>query len=263
MQFSCRPHHRSVLARNLPCRVVPALFPPLRPSCHPFSLPLLSIIEGISRVSRSDFRDIRPRYFIHTHIYIYIYISVFKTGKWQNSGNSGATSVFCKISRGTKLSGMAITGSPGREIRRIPSTLRAPSRDEILRATYVFVTYVGWPRGPPMLDGETKRITPEGSEAPKPASFRFPFPYYPASRLLFTNSLSVFIEGPRPLPVISNLLQNAWHFFEGKTEKGKGRRSVIRRVKDRSRGIRLDWSVDRWRGNGAISIWNDFAIRGR
>lgn len=169
--------------------------------------------------------------------HIYIYISMFKTGKWQNSGNSGATSVFCKISRGTKLSGMAITGSPGREIRRIPSTLRAPSRDEILRATYVFVTYVGWPRGPPMLDGETKRIIPEGSEAPKPASFRFPFPYYPASRLLFTNSLSVFIEGPRPLPVISNLLQNAWHFFEGKTEKGKGRRSVIRRVKDRSRGI--------------------------
>lgn len=181
-----------------------------------------------------------PRYtseIFYTHTHIYVYISVFKTGKWQNSGNSGATSVFCKISRGTKLSGMAITGSPGREIRRIPSTLRAPSRDEILRATYVFVTYVGWPRGPPMLDGETKRITPEGSEAPKPASFRFPFPYYPASRLLFTNSLSVFIEGPRPLPVISNLLQNAWHFFEGKTEKGKGRRSVIRRVKDRSRGI--------------------------
>lgn len=200
------------------------LYSLLRPSCHPFSLPLLSITEGISRVSRSDFRDIRPRYFIHTHIYIYIYISVFKTGKWQNSGNSGATSVFCKISRGTKLSGMAITGSPGREIRRIPSTLRAPSRDEILRATYVFVTYVGWPRGPPMLDGETKRIIPEGSEAPKPASFRFPFPYYPASRLLFTNSLSVFIEGPRPLPVISNLLQNAWHFFEGK--RRKGRRSV-------------------------------------
>lgn len=181
-----------------------------------------------------------PRYtseIFYTHTHIYVYISVFKTGKWQNSGNSGATSVFCKISRGTKLSGMAITGSPGREIRRIPSTLRAPSRDEILRATYVFVTYVGWPRGPPMLDGETKRIIPEGSEAPKPASFRFPFPYYPASRLLFTNSLSVFIEGPRPLPVISNLLQNAWHFFEGKTEKGKGRRSVIRRVKDRSRGI--------------------------
>lgn len=179
-----------------------------------------------------------PRYtseIFYTHTHIYVYISVFKTGKWQNSGNSGATSVFCKISRGTKLSGMAITGSPGREIRRIPSTLRAPSRDEILRATYVFVTYVGWPRGPPMLDGETKRITPEGSEAPKPASFRFPFPYYPASRLLFTNSLSVFIEGPRPLPVISNLLQNAWHFFEGK--RRNGRRSVVRRVKDRSRGI--------------------------
>lgn len=47
--------------------------PPLRPSCHPFSLPLLSITEGISRVSRSDFRDIRPRYFIHTHIYMYTY----------------------------------------------------------------------------------------------------------------------------------------------------------------------------------------------
>lgn len=137
--------------------------PPLRPSCHPFSLPLLSITEGISRVSRSDFRDIRPRYFIHTHIYIYIYISVFKTGKWQNSGNSGATSVFCKISRGTKLSGMAITGSPGREIRRIPSTLRAPSRDEILRATYVFVTYVGWPRGPPCLMARRKELPPRAA----------------------------------------------------------------------------------------------------
>lgn len=49
------------------------LYSLLRPSCHPFSLPLLSITEGISRVSRSDFRDIRPRYFIHTHIYMYTY----------------------------------------------------------------------------------------------------------------------------------------------------------------------------------------------
>lgn len=232
MQFSCRPHHRSVLARNLPCRVVPALFPP-----PPFLPPFFLTPPFHYRGNFSRFPIRFPRYtseifYTHTHIYISIYRCLKR-----ESGNSGATSVFCKISRGTKLSGMAITGSPGREIRRIPSTLRAPSRDEILRATYVFVTYVGWPRGPPMLDGETKRIIPEGSEAPKPASFRFPFPYYPASRLLFTNSLSVFIEGPRPLPVISNLLQNAWHFFEGKTEKGKGRRSVIRRVKDRSRGI--------------------------
>lgn len=162
MQFSCRPHHRSVLARNLPCRVVPALFPPsaLLATLFPYpSFPLqrefLAFPDPISAIY---VRDI-----LYTHTYIYIYISVFKTGKWQNSGNSGATSVFCKISRGTKLSGMAITGSPGREIRRIPSTLRAPSRDEILRATYVFVTYVGWPRGPPCLMARRKELPPRAA----------------------------------------------------------------------------------------------------
>lgn len=128
-------------------------------------------------------------------------------------------------------------GQPGARNSKDPEHVACSlSRRDI--KSYLRLRYVRWLASwPTMLDGETKRITPEGSEAPKPASFRFPFPYYPASRLLFTNSLSVFIEGPRPLPVISNLLQNAWHFFEGKTEKGKGRRSVIRRVKDRSRGI--------------------------
>lgn len=162
MQFSCRPHHRSVLARNLPCRVVPALFPPsaLLATLFPYpSFPLqrefLAFPDPISAIYTSEI--------FYTHKHIYIYISVFKTGKWQNSGNSGATSVFCKISRGTKLSGMAITGSPGREIRRIPSTLRAPSRDEILRATYVFVTYVGWPRGPPCLMARRKELPPRAA----------------------------------------------------------------------------------------------------
>lgn len=80
-----------------------------------------------------------PRYV--SEIFMCVYISVFKTGKWQNSGNSGATSVFCKISRGTKLSGMAITGSLGREIRRISSTFACSlSRRDIksyLRLRYV------------------------------------------------------------------------------------------------------------------------------
>lgn len=118
------------------CRFIP--LPPLPPFLPPFFPTLLSITEGISRVSRSDFRDMCPRYLC---VYIYIYISVFKTGKWQNSGNSGATSVFCKISRGTKLSGMAITGSLRREIRRISSTFACSlSRRDIksyLRLRYV------------------------------------------------------------------------------------------------------------------------------
>lgn len=139
MQFSCRPHHRSVLARNLPCRVVAALFRSLlsHPSCHPFSQPsfplqreFLAFPDPISAIC---VRDI--------YVCIYIYVSVFKTGKWQNSGNSGATSVFCKISRGTKLSGMAITRSLGREIRRISSTFACSlSRRDIksyLRLRYV------------------------------------------------------------------------------------------------------------------------------
>lgn len=179
-----------------------------------------------------------PRYtseIFYTHTYIYI--SIYRCLK-RESGKTVRRDkrVLQDFSR-DKVVRHGDHGQPGARNSKDPEHVACSlSRRDI--KSYLRLRYVRWLASwPTMLDGETKRITPEGSEAPKPASFRFPFPYYPASRLLFTNSLSVFIEGPRPLPVISNLLQNAWHFFEGKTEKGKGRGSVVRRVKDRSRGI--------------------------
>lgn len=83
MQFSCRPHHRcSVLARNLPRRVVPALFPPTL-------LALFPTPPFHYRANFSRFPIRFPRYFIYTYICVCVCvcISMFKTGKWQNSGN--------------------------------------------------------------------------------------------------------------------------------------------------------------------------------
>lgn len=233
MQFSCRPHHRSVLARNLPCRVVPALFPP-----PPFLPPFFLTPPFHYRGNFSRFPIRFPRYtseIFYTHTHIYVYISVFKTGKWQNSGNSGATSVFCKISRGTKLSGMAITGSPGREIRRIPSTLRAPSRDEILRATYVFVTYVGWPRGPPCLMARRKELPPRAARPRNQPRSVSPSPIIPrrASSLPTLYPSSSRDLAPFQLSLICSKTR-------GISSRGKGEREgdrLVRRVKDRSRGI--------------------------
>lgn len=219
MQFSCRPHHRSVLARNLPCRVVAALFRSLlsHPSCHPFSQPsfplqreFLAFPDPISAICVRD---------------IYVCIYIYRCLK-QESGKTVATparqACFARFLAGQSCPAWRSRGAWGEKFEGSRARLRAPSRDEILRATYVFVTYVSSPRGPPMLDGETKRITPEGSETPKPASFRSPFPYYPASRLLFINSLSVFIERPRLFRLSDSLIRSKRKrvaFFRGKNER--------------------------------------------
>lgn len=198
------------------CRFIP--LPPLPPFLPPFFPTLLSITEGISRVSRSDFRDMCPRYLC---VYIYIYRCLKR-----ESGKTVATparqACFARFLAGQSCPAWRSWGAWGEKFEGSRARLRVSSRDEILRATYVFVTYVSSPRGPPMLDGETKRITPEGSEAPKPVSFRSPFPYYPASRLLFINSLSVFIERPRLFRLSGSLIRSKRKrvaFFRGKNER--------------------------------------------
>lgn len=164
-----------------------------------------------------------PRYV--SEIFMCVYIYMYRCLK-RESGKTVATparqACFARFLAGQSCPAWRSRGAWGEKFEGSRARLRAPSRDEILRATYVFVTYVSSPRGPPMLDGETKRITPEGSEAPKPASFPSPFPYYPASRLLFINSLSVFIERPRLFRLSGSLIRSKRKrvaFFRGKNER--------------------------------------------